>query len=195
MRLLLAPIGAIILLVLSTSPAWAGAGEAERYRLRTELENLARKNAWSGVDRTYQELLQLGLTLELSDYVLGSQAALQQGNLLEGLSRLQVGLAAATPSDDPSSEYAQAKALATGIQERFGQVRIRVGECLPVLILQPLPFAQDERDAFTRAREQILSLRSFHGLLPVGDYKIDTQAFRVDPGVVREPIEVCMPTP
>ena len=177
---------------LSPSPSFAGAAEAERYRLQTELENLARKNAWTGVNRVYQDLTALGLPLQLSDYMLGSQASIQLGDLLEGLKRLQLGLAAATPDDDPQSDYARAKDAANAILGRFGVVQILVGDCVPVLILQPLPFAQDERDALNKAREQVRTSKSYTGLLPAGSYSVDTIRFDVVAGQSMAEIKVCM---
>jgi hypothetical protein len=183
-----------MLLATPSFDAHAGAAEAEQYRLQVELENLARKSAWPGVDRTFKELEALGLPLSLADYLLGAQAAIQGGDLFLGLSRVQIGLAASTADEDPNSPYSRAKELATSIESRFGQVRISLGTkktCIPVLMLSPLPFAEDERVAFEQARKRIQEDRSFTGLLPAGSYKIDTNSFSVEAGQPMQAVDLC----
>lgn len=176
--------------------AQASEGEAERYRLQTELEQLARKGAWPGVERTYQELSKLGLELRLDDYVLGAQAAMHEGDLMEALARVQVGLANAEASDDPQSAYARAKEIATNLESRFGQVRVKVVNpklCKArVLLLTPKPFAEDERQAHATARTALLSDDHFTGMLPAGNYSFGgASPFTVEPGQPMKVVEVC----
>lgn len=189
-----------VLICLGLTPtvdAHAGAAEAEQYRLQTEMESLARKSAWAGVERTFKELEAVGLPLTLGDYLLGSQSAIQAGDLLLGLQRVQTGLASATPDDNPESAYARAKALAAGLSTRFGQVRLRVpGEkaCtghVMWLKLEPVPFAEDEREAYSAARTKVGSFESFTGLLPTGEYNVDGYTFKVEPGQPMATVELC----
>ncbi len=163
-------------------PSYASSEEAERYRLQQELENLARRNAWAGVERTYTELEKLKLPLNLADHLLGAQSAIQAGDMLAALTRLQVGLAAAEPDDDPNSSYATAQALKEGFETRYGQVQIQLGDCGPILFMPSKPFAEQERMAYTNARTKLMEGGSFTGLLPAGDYRVDTFPFTVEAG-------------
>jgi hypothetical protein len=178
--LLFAPL--LFLFTATSAPAVAGEAEAERYRLQQELESLARRNAWTGVERTYVELQKLQLPLTLADHLLGAQSAIQLGDMLAALTRLQVGLAVAEPNDDPNSPYATAKALKANFEERYGQVQIQLGDCGPILFMPNKPFAEQERQAYTQARTRLMEGGSFTGLLPAGDYRVDTFPFTVAPG-------------
>lgn len=179
MRTILPPLLALCLL---GSPAFAGGEEAERYRLQQELESLARRNAWSGVERTYTELKGIGLPLTLGDHLLGAQAAIQEGQLLVALERLQIGLAVAEPDTDPNSPYATAQALKAGFESRYGAVQIVLGDCAPILFMPSKPFAEQERQAYANARTRLMEGGSFTGLLPAGEYKVDTFTFEVAAG-------------
>jgi len=176
--------------------ASAGAPEAERYRLQTELDQLARKGAWPGVERTYGELEKLGLELRLDDYVLGAQAAIHEGDLMTALVRVQVGLASSEATDDPDSAYMRAKAISTNLESRFGQVRVKIANpklCKArVLLLTPKPFAEDERQAHETARTALLTSEHFTGMLPAGNYSLGgSSPFVVEPGQPMKTIEVC----
>ncbi len=184
--------------LVSTSAldAHAGAEEAERYRLQTELEQLARKGAWPGVERTYLELEKLNLEMTLNDYVLGAQAAIHEGDLVKALQRVQVGLSKAEASDDPASPYAQAKEINANLTSRFAHVRVRVVNAklckARVLLLTPKPFAEDERQAHERARTMLLEGDYFSGLLPAGNYTFGgSNPFVVEPGQPTLTIDVC----
>lgn len=176
--------------------AWAGENEAERYRLQTELDSLARKGAWPGVERTYQELAELGLELRLEDYVLGAQAAVNSGNLMEALVRVQIGLADSQPDSAPGSPYVRAKEIASNLESRFGQVRVKLVNpklCKArVLMLLPKPFAEDERQAHEKAQTILRTEDHFTGMLPAGNYTIGGQyPFKVEAGQAMTTIEVC----
>jgi hypothetical protein len=176
--------------------ATAGASEAERYRLQTELEQLARKGAWPGVERIYVELENLGLEMRLDDYVLGAQAAIQEGNLMKALERVQVGLANAEPSDDPDSAYLRAKEISSNLDSRFGQIRVKIANpklCKArVLLLTPKPFAEDERQAHATARDALLTSDHFTGMVPAGNYSFGgASPFVVEAGQPMKTIEVC----
>jgi len=191
MRLVTAIVMSLILSAsLSVaSPAWAGATEeAERYRLQQELEKLAKRNAWPGVERTYVALTELGLPLTLADHLLGAQSAIQAGEMLDALTRLQIGLSEATPDDDPNSSYATAKALKDGFDARYGAIQIMLGDCGPILFMPSKPFAEQERQAYMRARDKLMKGESFTGLLPAGEYKLDVYSFEVEAGQSITPV-------
>ena len=107
--------------------AHAGAGDAEYYRLRIELDKLASRNAWKGVDRMYNKMLKLDAQLAATDPLLGAQAASNRGATLLSLERLE--LAAVLSSDDPSEVVAQQAAASQldGLVARYGKVELSVG--------------------------------------------------------------------
>jgi len=187
MRIVVLLIATLWLLPLS--PAHAGSTEeAERYRLQQELDKLARRNAWTGVERTYVALQELNLPLSLHDHLLGAQSAIQSGELLDALTRLQIGLAEAEPDPDPNSAYATAQALKDGFELRYGAVQITLGSCLPSLFMPQRPFAEQERKAYRTARDRLQEGSSFTGLLPAGDYQLDHFEFTVEAGQPVTPI-------
>ena len=98
--------------------AVAGEAEAEQYRLREELSSLAEKNAWSGVERTYEALEALGLPLSLEDMTLGALAARNEGNMLAALERLQRAVQLA-PADADTTAYAEAQAAIDDLKARY----------------------------------------------------------------------------
>ena len=180
MRILSRLVPAALALLIAL-PSLAGSSkEAERYRLQQELEKLAQRNAWPGVERTYLSLKALELPLTLNDHLLGAQSAIQAGQMLDALTRLQIGLAEATPDDDPNSPYATAQALKDGFDARYGAVQITLGTCGPILFMPNKPFAEQERQAYMVARTRLLEGESFTGLLPAGEYRLDVFAFTVE---------------
>jgi len=179
-------------LLLGGSAAWAASeAEAEARRLSLEVDRLARKNAWSGVERAFRQLEGLGLPIPLSARILGAQAAMEDGDMLTALTRLQVGLSGAEPASDPNSDFQRAKDIVASLRARYGMVHIVVDEsAAPILVRDPLPFAIQERQAIGFAAAKILEKRAFMGLLPVGDYVLEDRPFTVSPGhrIVEVPI-------
>jgi hypothetical protein len=160
--------------------AHAGAGDAEYYRLRIELDKLASRNAWKGVDRMYNKMLKLDAQLAATDHLLGAQAASNRGATLLSLERLE--LAAVLSSDDPSEVVAQQAAASQldGLVTRYGKVELSVGDLrVPALVRFAMPFRPDEQLAIAQAQKTLGKERSFRGLLPMGEYMIDGERFEV----------------
>lgn len=166
--------------------AWAGdaADQAEAARLREELVRLAEKNSWVGVDRTYEALLALRVDVTPAEHLLGGQAALARGDALLGWYRLRrmPEITPSTPADQVSAIETAASDVAN-LESRFGKVALCVGPGrLPVLVRAEMPFAQLEKDAITAVAQQIREGGCYRGLLPIGRYELDGQAFEVVAG-------------
>lgn len=172
---------AVWLALFVSVPAWGGADkEAERQRLREEMLDMASRNAWKGVDRMYQKLVEQELGVEIPDHLMGAQAASNLGEMSTAVERLELATAKDDPAEGHKDAYVQAKTQLDDILNRYGKVDIDVANNrLPGLIRFELPFGTEERDQIQVAREVILKERKYRGLLPLGSYMIDGEKFDV----------------
>lgn len=164
--------------------AFASASEpssAERKRLEDELVKLAQRNTWSGVDRTYRQLLDLDTPLSAEDHLLGAHAAQSQGDARLAWYRLKRAVTDHNTSN--SSAYDTAILELESMKANYGLVALYVGDgAVPVLFREQMPFGQQERDAIASAQRSVSTGRAFRGLLPVGSYAIDAVKFDVQAG-------------
>lgn len=174
----------MMVLLLALGAARAQDPAAEAARLRDELFKLAGRNTWTGVDRNYRRLVELGVPLSPREHLAGGHAALAMGDTLLGYYRLERASEPPEGADPAEAEaFRTATADAEGIAGRFGKVAIYVGgDAVPVLYRDGMPFAQQDRDCITAAQRRISDQRTYRGLLPVGTYKIDAEAFEVVAG-------------
>lgn len=157
----------------------AAASDAERYRLGQEMQRLAQRNAWRGVERVYADLVKLG-TVEVRHHLLAYQAARTRGEIDLAWKRLDLALAAGQDSDDPIMEEVRREHEA--LAERFGRVSITVvPPRLAVLVSYEKPFAPEERGSLDHARTRLMADQRFEGLLPVGRYMVDGEIFEIQP--------------
>ncbi|MBX2801046.1 MAG: hypothetical protein KTR31_25425 [Myxococcales bacterium] len=150
---------------------------------------LSQKNAWVGVDRTFKQLVDMGLDLTLQDHMLAAQASMESGDMLNALVRLQTGIQLEVQSSDAGSPYQQAKSQIAELQTRYGQVHIIVQDdrMVPALFRNPMPFSAQERQAIAFAQSQLAQTRAFLGLLPAGSYRLDVEVITVEAG---QPMQV-----
>lgn len=166
------------------SPAEAGQSEeAERYRLQAELDRLARRNVWTGVERTYGELMALSVPIAIGDHLLGAQAAQSRGDMLAAMERFERAVGAGTEAEkaDPESQYHEAKRTLEVFKSRYGKVDINVDRSRVAMMFRTdgMPFSAQERESIVYARNAVVKENTFRGLLPVGNYNIDGQKFEV----------------
>lgn len=157
---------------------------AEAARLGEELVRLAEKNSWTGVDRTYEQLLALDAPKSAAQHLIGGQAALVRGDALLAWYRFE-RVATPTPSTPPDevAAYENASREAKSIEDRFGKVALCVGPGrLRVLVRPEMPFAQIEKDAIALVAQRIRDTGCYRGLLPVGRYELDGQPFELAGG-------------
>jgi hypothetical protein len=178
--------------------AAGGEAEAERYRLQVELANLAEKNAWAGVERTYTALVALGLPLTTEDMSLGALSARTEGNMLAALERMQGAVQRAPAEAGDTTAYTHAKAMAADLEARYNYVHVVVhetGKKFPNLERPEMPFSPDDQRAIAWAQARIAENRAFMGLLPAGAYRIGEQSFEVVPSRHVPMLEIRVGTP
>ncbi len=167
--------------VVASLPVVAHAGEieeAEYQRLREEMNRMASRNAWTGVEAKFQEMLALqarGHVIAAPEWMLGVQAARALG--LMGPARDRLGEVVKT---QPSPETI---ALIEEIDRVYGGVSLEVGKGAQAE-LKPaaMPFVPDQRKAIEVARTQLLEEGVFSGLLPKGAYSLGEEQFVVELG-------------
>src|SRR5690606_35599656 len=81
---------AITLTVPAVSYAAPGdeAAQAEYIRLSAEMKRLAERNAWEGVERTYERILATGVAPSYDDHFLAAQSSRSIGDVNGARSRL-----------------------------------------------------------------------------------------------------------
>ena len=159
----------------------------EMQRLADEIEKLAVRNHWVGVERVYTEMLDLDIGIDPEHRIMASQGATHRGDMLLAHSCLS---AAIPPDYDPevAGEEApkgvqEAYRTLKGLEGRYGRVNITVGAGrVPALVRFQMPFTREERKSIEYGRETLASERQFAGFLPVGRYMVDGQFFDVAPG-------------
>ena len=175
--------------------------QAEVQRLAEEMNQLAVKNAWAGVDRTYRQIETLGdgafaLAQDPAAlHFLGAQAARNLGDIRRYKSLIQRATTAllATGRSPDDQQLAMLQGELTAIDQAYGAVTIaprskrsanaKKGEAVgPELVPAVMPFAGDQRVSIERARAQIMETGSFSGLLPAGAYTLGTESFAVIAG-------------
>ncbi len=161
-------------------PALAGpkaAQIAEARRLSQEMNTLAERNAWKGVERNYVQLISLdGRSVSVSprDHLLGAQAAEQRGSMFDVWRRLRA-------AQEAGFDGETARWLAT-IETSFDRVVIEVSPVfaeVPFLEARDMGFDPAAQRTIAAARESLASRRGFDGLLPLGRYHIDATEFEV----------------
>lgn len=174
-------IRALILLSLLLPGAARADDDAELKRLKTELQTLARKGAWSGADRTYRSLVARQVPLDNPDHLVGYEAARQLGEPTQALRRVQRVRPPASDDADPSWETS--REILESLALNYGLVVVVVGDGRDASLKRPhMPFAPDLRSAVERAAQVLEERRELRGLLPVGTYEIDGTSFTVEAG-------------
>ncbi|MDG1481945.1 MAG: hypothetical protein P8R54_20305 [Myxococcota bacterium] len=152
---------------------------AEQERLQKELQTLISREAWDGVERIYQQLIELessGVMVTYAEHMLGAQAAQQRGDVVATRVRLEAALA--QWSTDLARNWL------ADINTNFGQVTITPlrGRAAVAISVDDMPFEQERRLAIDFAQQQLDSEQSFEGYLPTGRYRIGEQSFTVVSG-------------
>ena len=159
------------------------ASDAELRRLEDDLIKHAQRNSWSAVENVYRRMLEIAPTASALDHLLGAQAALDRGEPLLAWYRLR--RITAPGADEPREQheaFRSSQDLLASLESRYGRVSISVpSNQVPAMVRPHMPFAQEERDVITTAREKLRTQRAYRGLLPEGVYTIDGHRFEVEP--------------
>jgi hypothetical protein len=149
---------------------------AEHQRLSGELEQLARRQVWTGLEDKFRQLEALGVQLSFEDLVHGAWSARALGDVQSTYQRLQA--AVALQQDDELLGWLRS------IDAEYGQVVLCTSPLRGVeLEAQALPFAPDRRAAVEHASVVLAREGYFAGRLPTGSYQLSGTPFEVEPGV------------
>lgn len=149
---------------------------AEHTRLSEEIEQLAQRQLWLGVEKKYVELEKLGVELSFDDLMHGAYAARALGNMQGAYHRLKQASKIKTTKDVIETMYA--------IDENYGLVElITVPPRGDVLSVAEIPFDPDQRTAVDAAVTYVKEKGVYKGLLPKGKYVFAGQPFTVEPGI------------
>ncbi len=168
----------------ATPPALAGEVEAAKHvQIQEEMQSLAKRNAWTGVERGFQELEQLALDgepLGYEDYYLGAQAAQALGNMGECESRLKLALGL---RDSP-----EVISWLENLDKNYGPVSLSFerGVKQAELEIAAMPFAPEQRKTIEVAQARLAEDRRFEGLLPIGQYTFGGNEFTIVEGDLGE---------
>jgi hypothetical protein len=149
---------------------------AEYERLSEEMEQLARRQIWVGLEDKFREIQALGVPLRVRDLVHGAHAARALGDVQTTWERLQA--ACALSDEDELVDWLRA------IESEYGQVALSTSPQRSVQ-LQPdaMPFAPDRRAAVDFAARALAEQGEFEGRLPAGSYQLASTSFEVEPGI------------
>lgn len=167
----------MILLLLGLSVAFAGEREeAEHQRLSSEMTQMAQRQSWAGVEKTYEELEKLAVDMTFDDLMHGAYAARALGDVQDAYQRLKSAAKINGTKEIVDWLYT--------IDANYGHVDLVATPPRGVeLACAELPFDPDMRVAVQAAMEEVKSAGTFSGLLPRGAYVYAGQPFSVEPGI------------
>ncbi len=149
---------------------------AEANRLGDDLEKLAKRQVWSGVEKKYRELESLGVPLEQQDYLYGAYAARELGDVASAYVRLQA-----------AAKLGGSKEIVDwlwDIDHSYGNVELMMVPARAVdLIPEEMPLDPNQRKAIEAAVRAAKDDGVYRGLLPRGKYTFAGQPFSAEPGV------------
>jgi hypothetical protein len=163
------------------------AQQAEYYRLSEEMARLAERQVWSGVERKFEQLEALSVTLSYQDYWYGALAARNLGDVQASYDRLS-----AAAKIEGTREVID---WLWSIDTQYGRVELRTEPAGPsTLAIAAMPMVPDQRAAVEAAQRQVAETGAYSGMLPEGDYTFADQAFTVSAGpkavtIVVQPVD------
>jgi hypothetical protein len=167
----------ILALFLSTGSASAvDVGAAEHVRLSGDIEQLASRQLWTGVEKKFAELEKLGIEMSYDDLLHGAQAARALGNAQNAYDRLKVAARIKGTREVVDWLYT--------IDANYGQVILLATPPRGVTLeATEVPFDPDQRICVEASSERVKKEGGFSGLLPRGTYTFAGQQFTVEPGI------------
>ena len=166
----------LIIAVALAGPALAGkAKDAESERLLHELDRLAQKGAWSGVERVFRKLRDAGGDLPASAWRTGGDAARQRGNATEAQRRY---VKAERLEPESTNEALVQYRTAYGVLE----VRRVEATCI-TLTPADNPFDPSKQAAITWAQDRLAEDGAFRGLVPIGTYTVGGHTVQITAGL------------
>ncbi len=170
----------LLALLASAAPPSARAGtrdEGELMRIMEDLEGLAERQVWNGVDRNYVKLLELeDVAIPRDIHLTGAAAARALGDMNAAYERLE--RANAIERTEEVDGWLQE------IRETYAKVELVLEPARSVaLSAEAMPFDPSQRQTVERAIEAMREDGYFLGLLPEGVYYLGGERFEVTAGV------------
>jgi hypothetical protein len=168
----------LLLAGLAAPPALAGdeVAEAEHDRVADEMERLAERKIWPGVERKFVELEELDAPMRLGDLLIGAYAARELGDVAAAYTRLK-----------SAAKIKGTKVIVDwlwDIDNNYGHVDlVAVPARSAELTAVTMPFDPNQRRAVDSAIKLSKQDGAFRGLLPAGAYSFAGQKFEVVPGI------------
>ena len=150
--------------------------EAEYRRLSMELQSLAQRNAWAGVERAWQKLRATGVEPRFEDLLTAAHSARAMGDVAGVRDRLILAA-----DLRPIREVVEWK---WEIEQTYGRVSLACdakGKKRPTLDREVMPFDPNQARAVVYAQEQIATDCLFIGMLPGGEYEFGDKTLVVHP--------------
>jgi len=151
----------------------AGPDQPEYNRLTQELEKLANRNAWAGVERTFVKLVATQIEPSFKDLMFAANAARALGNTAAARERL---MAAKDLQEDPAVFD-----WLFEIDQNYGKVAL---QCEPgvgwALTTEQRPFQPDRIRSVEFAAAAIAESCAFEGMIPVGTYAFGAEPLEVE---------------
>jgi hypothetical protein len=163
----------------ASTPAFAAPGDdaarAEYVRLSAELKRLSEKNAWTGVERTYQAILETGVDPTYDDYFYAAHAARSFGDVTAARDRLLLA--------NDIREEREVMDWLWEIDSSYGKVALMSDPGTHALEPDAMPFHPDRAATVQYAQQQITETGAYEGFLPEGEYSFGRFEVRVVPRV------------
>lgn len=145
--------------------------DAEHTRIGTAMVKLAERNAWSGVDRAYDELVELvgknkDIKLTCQDHFLGAQASQASGDLNAMHQRLLAASAAPVDNTNPDAMLALDSMGSNFFEGSLSVPKKYSGN--QELTISPMPFEPDKRAFVLSVIQSVEDTGEYKGLLPRG---------------------------
>lgn len=155
---------------------------SEYKRLREDLDRLAKRNAWVGVERTFRKMVATGVPPTFDDYKIAAHAAQNLGSIQQVRDRLVAA--------NGIREDKEVLDWLWSIDSTYGKVFLAgdVGE--NTLSIKVAPFDPTQARALQFAVDEVESTGMFEGLLPKGDYLFGPHEIEVRPQVSQIRIDV-----
>jgi len=148
---------------------------AEYVRLSQELEKLAMRNAWTGVERTFVAIEATGVPPSFDDFVTGANSARALGDVRSARSRLMAANALKEDRGVLDSLWE--------IDSKFGAVSLAADLGAVEFRAEVLPFEPAQAKSVEFAKQQIDETGVFEGFLPEGVYWFGDTEVKVQPRV------------
>ncbi len=152
------------------------ADKAEAERIADEIQKLARRRVWTGVERKYAQLVALNQVVGATVHLTAAYSARETGDLLLVYERLM-----RAAQVEPSREVVD---WLWDLDHNYGRVELLADRRRTALLeAETMPLDPNRRKVIESAIDVCRDKGSFTGLLPRNTYRFVGQEFNVEPGI------------